>query len=116
VTNRESAIRLAGGARMSHNREMLGDNPALGRAVLSRDTTAAANDCRLTCGAGCRPSRKPSSSATPRWPCKISLAGIRARHPNASDRECFLRLAALKLGADVVRAIYPDAEAFGIGT
>jgi hypothetical protein len=41
---------------------------------------------------------------------QLSLAGIRRRHPGASDRECDLRLAALKLGRDRVRAAYPDAR------
>jgi hypothetical protein len=39
----------------------------------------------------------------------LSLAGIRLRHPKASERECFLRLAAILLGADTTRQIYPDA-------
>jgi len=40
----------------------------------------------------------------------LSLAGIRRRHPEASDRECFLRLAAIRLGVDTTRQIYPDAR------
>ena len=39
----------------------------------------------------------------------LSLAGIRRRHPQASDRECFLRLAAIRLGVDATRQVYPDA-------
>jgi hypothetical protein len=39
----------------------------------------------------------------------LSLAGIRHRHPQASERECFLRAAAIRLGVDTVRRIYPDA-------
>ncbi len=39
----------------------------------------------------------------------LALAGIRHRSPHASERECFLRLAAIRLGADTVRRIYPDA-------
>jgi hypothetical protein len=39
----------------------------------------------------------------------LSLAGIRRRHPQASERECFLRLAAILLGADTARRVYPDA-------
>ena len=42
---------------------------------------------------------------------ELALAGIRARYPNASERECFLRLAAIRLGEDTVRRIYPDAVA-----
>jgi hypothetical protein len=38
----------------------------------------------------------------------LSLAGIRRRHPAASDRECFLRFACIVLGRDVARGVYPD--------
>lgn len=38
----------------------------------------------------------------------LSLAGIRRRHPTASDRECFLRFACIVLGQDVARIVYPD--------
>ena len=39
----------------------------------------------------------------------LSLAGIRQRHPNASERECFLRLAAILIGVEAARRVYPDA-------
>jgi hypothetical protein len=39
----------------------------------------------------------------------LSRAGIRLRHPQASERECFLRLAAILLGVDTARRVYPDA-------
>jgi hypothetical protein len=39
----------------------------------------------------------------------LALAGIRQRHPGASDRECFLRLATLKLGRETAIRLYPDA-------
>jgi hypothetical protein len=38
----------------------------------------------------------------------LSFAGIRQRHPAASDRECFLRFACIVLGRDVARVVYPD--------
>jgi hypothetical protein len=38
----------------------------------------------------------------------LALAGIHRRHPGASDRECFLRLAALTLGVDLARRVYPE--------
>ncbi len=40
----------------------------------------------------------------------LALAGIRQRHPGASERECFLRVAELQLGPTLVRAVYPDAS------
>lgn len=40
---------------------------------------------------------------------ELASIGIRRRHPGASERELFLRLAAFKLGATLTRSIYPDA-------
>lgn len=48
-------------------------------------------------------------SATTRAVMGLALAGIRRRHPQASERECFLRLAAIRLGVDITRQVYPDA-------
>lgn len=39
----------------------------------------------------------------------LSLAGIRFRHPDASEKECMLRLAVLKLGQQLARHVYPAA-------
>jgi hypothetical protein len=39
----------------------------------------------------------------------LARAGLRQRYPDASDRELFLRLAVLTLGADLARRAYPDA-------
>ena len=36
-------------------------------------------------------------------------AGVRSRHPDASPREQFLRLAIVVLGPDLATAAYPDA-------
>jgi hypothetical protein len=36
----------------------------------------------------------------------LALAGLRRRHPAAGERELLLRLAALRLGADVVERAY----------
>ncbi len=40
---------------------------------------------------------------------QLSLAGIRLRHPEASDEECLLRLAIIKLGRRVACQVYPEA-------
>ena len=42
---------------------------------------------------------------------QLALAGIRDRHPDASEREVFLRLAEFTLGPTLVRTVYPDAAA-----
>ena len=40
----------------------------------------------------------------------LALVGIRQRYPDASEREHFIRLAALQLGPTLVRTVYPDAS------
>ncbi len=37
------------------------------------------------------------------------MAGIRQRHPQANERECFLRYAVLTLGKDLAVKAYPEA-------
>lgn len=39
---------------------------------------------------------------------ELALAGVRQRHPAASAREQFLRLAIVTLGAEMARRAYPD--------
>ncbi|MGH9787002.1 MAG: hypothetical protein ACRD88_22760 [Terriglobia bacterium] len=39
---------------------------------------------------------------------QLSLAGIRLRHPAASDGECLMRLAILKLGRRLACQVYPQ--------
>lgn len=39
---------------------------------------------------------------------RMALAGIRMRHPGASEREQFLRLAVIKLGHDLALHAYPE--------
>ena len=39
---------------------------------------------------------------------ELALAGIRMRHPEASERERFLRLALITLGPEVARQVYPE--------
>ena len=38
----------------------------------------------------------------------LALAGVRLRHPDASPREQFLRLALLTLGPELARRAYPE--------
>ena len=40
---------------------------------------------------------------------ELALAGIRQRHPQASERECLLRLAMLKLGPRLAVQVYPES-------
>lgn len=36
----------------------------------------------------------------------LAIAGLRLRHPSATERELLLRLAVRRLGADVVERVY----------
>ena len=79
-------------------------------ALLSRDTTADAERVQIDAWRRMSPLQKAEivSQAT-RDALTFALSGIRQRHPGASERECFLRLAELTLGPALVRAVYPDA-------
>lgn len=41
---------------------------------------------------------------------QLALAGIRHRHPDYSDEQVFQAWARLKLGDELVRAVWPDRE------
>jgi hypothetical protein len=38
--------------------------------------------------------------------CRMALAGLRQRHPGASEQELLLRLAVLRLGPETVARVY----------
>ena len=79
-------------------------------AVLSADTTADIEQRQVEAWRRLSPvERLRLVSDTTRAVMKLSRAGIRRRHPQASERECFLRLAAILIGVDATRRIYPDA-------
>lgn len=40
----------------------------------------------------------------------LARAGVRHRHPSASPREQFLRLAMATLGQELARKVYPDID------
>ena len=79
-------------------------------AVLSADTTADIEQRQVEAWRRLSPvERLRLVSDTTRAVMELSLAGISRRHPQASERECFLRLAALRLGVDTTQQVYPDA-------
>jgi hypothetical protein len=41
---------------------------------------------------------------------ELAMAGIRQRHPGASPREQFLRLAVITLGRDLAARVYPEID------
>jgi len=78
-------------------------------AVLSLDTSAAIEQRQVEAWRRMSPAQKLQLvSDTTRAVIDLSFAGIRRRHPAASDRECFLRFACIVLGRDVARTVYPD--------
>jgi hypothetical protein len=80
------------------------------RAILSADTTVEIEDRQLEAWRRMSPGeRLQMVSEATRAVTELALAGIRRRHPHASERECFLRLAAIRLGVDATRRIYPEA-------
>jgi hypothetical protein len=95
----------------AYNQAVTDVGPASRSAILSTDTSADVEWLQIQ---GCRrmsPLEKARvlSQAT-RDALTLAESGIRQRHPNASERKCFLRLAALQLGAVLVRQLYPDAS------
>ncbi len=100
---------MTGGTR-AYNGAVSQPTPAPRIAVLSADTTADVEQRQIDAWRRLSPlERLQLVSDTTRAVMNLSLAGIRHRHPQASERECFLRLAAIRLGVDTVRRIYPDA-------
>lgn len=45
---------------------------------------------------------------------ELALAGVRQRHPEATPRAQFLRLAIVTLGADLARKAYPEIDLLGL--
>jgi hypothetical protein len=85
-------------------------DPATRPAILSADTSADVERLQIEAWRRMSSVEKATilSQAT-RDALTLARAGIRERHPLASDRECFLRLAELQLGPALVRQVYPDA-------
>jgi hypothetical protein len=79
-------------------------------AVLARDTTHDFEQRQVDRWRRLSPrERLRLVSDTTRAVMEMSLAGIRRRHPEAAERECFLRLAAILLGVDTARRVYTEA-------
>jgi hypothetical protein len=82
------------------------------KAILSADTTVDIEDRQIAAWRRMSPAERlwVVRDAT-RAVTELALAGIRSRYPQASERECFLRLAAIRLGVETTRRIYPEAAA-----
>lgn len=98
-------------SRAPYNRAVAKLHLAGRSAILSQDTTAEVERTQIDAWRRMSPLEKVELLAqATRDALTLALAGIRQRHPTASDRECFLRLAELQLGATLVRTVYPDAS------
>ena len=82
------------------------------RGVLSADSSPTVERLQIDAWRRMSPVQKARTvDGLTRTAQVLALAGIRRRHPGASERECFLRLAVLKLGSEATRRLYPDAAA-----
>jgi hypothetical protein len=80
------------------------------KAVLSSDTSLAAEREQVDLWRRMSPLEKARTVTEISVAVQqLSLAGIRLRHPEASDEECLLRLAIIKLGRRVACQVYPEA-------
>jgi hypothetical protein len=80
-------------------------------AVLTHDTSDAAERMQVELWRRMSPSEKLRLvAALNRAVEALALRGIRLRHPGASDHECMLRLAILKLGRRLACRVYPEAS------
>ena len=97
-------------SRPPYNRAVAEFGPANRSAILSRDTSAHVERLQIEAWRRMSPLEKARimSQATSDA-LALAVSGIRQRYPGASERECFLRLAALQLGPALVRQVYPDA-------
>ena len=83
---------------------------SLRKAILSADITVEIEARQVEAWRRLSPAeRLQMVSDAYRAVTDLALAGIRRRYPHASERDCFLRLAAIRLGVDVTRRIYPEA-------
>lgn len=86
------------------------DRPA--GVTLARDTTPEATRLQVELWRGMTPLQKARLVGdVTRATQRLSLAGIRQRHPGASEREVWLRLVILTLGPALARQAYPEAAA-----
>jgi len=76
-------------------------------APVSADTTPEADAVRFERYSRMSPAEKAQRVVDlTRAACSLALAGLHARYPEADARELLLRLAELRLGADLVSRAY----------
>ncbi len=91
-----------------YNRAVLND-PSRTGALLSSDTTIEIEQRQIAALRRLSAAERAELvTITTRAVLDLALAGIRLRHPDAGDRECLLRLAAIRLGPSIAASVYPD--------
>lgn len=94
-----------------YNRAVPVFEPTNRSAILSRDTSADFECLQIAAWRRMSPLEKAEiTNRATSDALTLALSGIRQRHPGASERECFIRLAALRLGPALVCQVYPDAS------
>lgn len=84
------------------------------RSPLALDTSDDVEQRQIERWRGMSPVEKAAIiSALTDTAYRLALAGVRHRHPNATPREQFLRLAIVTLGRDLAVRAYPEIEALG---
>jgi len=82
-------------------------------APLSADTSPEVERQQIEAWRGMSPSEKAGIvGGLTRASYALAFAGVRHRHPGASTREQFLRVAILTLGSELACAAYPDATLY----
>ena len=82
-------------------------------AVLSRDTSRVAEDLQIQIWRSMTPAQKLDLAIGASEAAReMARAGLRSRHPGASDDEITHRLALLTLGEDLATRAYPDIGRF----
>jgi hypothetical protein len=81
------------------------------RGVLARDTDAAVEARQIAVWRQMSPAEIAALVAgASRAVRALALAGLRARHHAASERELVARFAALTMGRDLARRAYPELD------
>ena len=83
---------------------------------LARDTSLEIEDRQVAAWRQMTPAQKAELiSGLNSAAREMAIAGVRQRHPGASEREIFLRLAILTLGEELARRAYPDVDRLDLG-
>jgi hypothetical protein len=103
--------RVATLKRGLYNEEVTDTASTAHTAILTSDTSAEIERLQIEAWRKMAPPDKmrlvaQSSCAV----IELAMAGIRARHSGATERERFLRLAAMTLGRPLAEAAYPDVS------